>query len=243
MKNLLNLLFCFIVSANTFAQVAIFHPVKIHEDDIESLIQLEQNYSKKMAQNAVDEGDLVWWGFLRTFNATSEDYNFMFVNVYKDIDAAVSPKANWWNNAKKVVGIEPSILMDAWVEDAVFDRRYIYQFRQQINSDRQGKFLIFNFGTPESVERVLASNEKYIIPAFKKNLKTSGMTGWGAATKITPQGANYSSFMTYDAFDTMANLMKHLSGDGTAIKGIDLAKIEPLTFESRYIFEVLASTN
>ena len=63
MKNLLNLLFCFIASANTFAQVAIFHPVKIHEDDIESLIQLEQNYSKKMAQNAVDEGDLVWWGF------------------------------------------------------------------------------------------------------------------------------------------------------------------------------------
>ena len=94
-----------------------------------------------MAQDAVAKGDLVWWGFLRTFNATADGYNFMFVNVYKDIDAAVS-KANWWNNAKEVVGIEPSILMDAWVEDAVFDRRYIYQFRQQINSDRQGKFLI-----------------------------------------------------------------------------------------------------
>ena len=91
MRQLLNNFLCFLISATTFAQVAIFHPVKIHEDDVESLIQLEQNYSKKMAQDAVAKGDLVWWGFLRTFNATADDYNFMFVNVYKDIDAAVSP--------------------------------------------------------------------------------------------------------------------------------------------------------
>lgn len=243
MRQLFNYLFCMLFCVTAFAQVAIFHPVKIHPDDVENLIQLEKKFSKKMAQDAVAKGDLVWWGFLRTFNATADDYNFMFVNVYKDIDAAVSPKANWWNNAKQVIGVEPSVLMDAWVEDAIFDRRYFYQIRQQINSDQQGKFLIFNFGTPASIDRVLASNEKHIIPAFKKNIKKSGMTGWGAATKITPQGADYSTFMTYDAFDSMANLMKHLSGDGAAIKGVDLSKIEPLTFEARYVFEVLASTD
>ena len=69
------------------------------------------------------------------------------------------------------------------------------------------------------------------------------MTGWGAATKITPQGSDYSSFMTFDAFDTMANLMKHLSGDGAAIKGIDFDKIEPITFDSRYVFEIISATS
>ena len=27
---------CFLISVTTFAQVAIFHPVKIHEDDVET---------------------------------------------------------------------------------------------------------------------------------------------------------------------------------------------------------------
>ena len=74
-------------------------------------------------------------------------------------------------------------------------------------------------------------------------MKKAGMTGWGAATKITPQGADYSTYMTYDAFDTMANLMKHLSGDGEAIKGISWDTVEPLTFESRYVFEVVSSSD
>ena len=34
-------------------------------------------------------------------------------------------------------------------------------------------------------------------------MKSAGMTGWGYATKITPQGENYASFMSYDAFDSM----------------------------------------
>lgn len=243
MRPFFNLLLCLCCSATVFAQVAVFHPVKIHADDVNNLIQLEQQFSKKIAQNAVAKGDLVWWGFLRTFNATADDFNFMFVNVYKDEAAAVSSKANWWNNAKAVVGVDAAVLMDAWVEDAVFDRRYFYKLRQQINSEKQGKYLIFNFGTPANIDRVLASNEKHIIPAFSKNMKKSGMTAWGAATKITPQGADYATYMTYDAFDTMAHVMQHLSGDGAAIKGIDLSQIEPLIFESRYIFEVLAATD
>ena len=67
MRQLFNNLLCFLISATTFAQVAIFHPVKIHGDDVKSLIQLEQNYSKKMAQDAVAKGDLVWWGFFANF--------------------------------------------------------------------------------------------------------------------------------------------------------------------------------
>ena len=30
--------------------------------------------------------------------------------------------------------------------------------------------------------------------------------------------------MTYDAFDSMSNLMKHLSGEGAAMKSLDLDK-------------------
>ena len=67
--------------------------------------------------------------------------------------------------------------------------------------------------------------------------------GWGYATKITPQGENYASFMTYDAFDSMSNLMKHLSGEGAAIKSLDLDKLERIDWESRYVLEIVSSTS
>ena len=73
-------------------------------------------------------------------------------------------------------------------------------------------------------------------------MKSAGMTGWGYATKITPQGQDYASFMTYDAFDSMSNLMKHLSGEGAAMKSLDLDKLERINWESRYILEIVSST-
>ncbi|MBL31038.1 MAG: hypothetical protein CMC81_07370 [Flavobacteriaceae bacterium] len=241
MKNYL-LLFVFILSLTVNAQVAVFHPIKIPSDQIKKFENVETNYSLKVAQDAVDNGVLVWWGLMKLFNTKADDYNYMWVNVYKDIDAAVSSKASWWNNSEAVVGVKPGILLDG-VKGAKSDRRYYYQIRQQIDSGENGKFVIFNFGNPDNVQNVLASNSKYIIPNFKKNMKKSGMTGWGAGTKITPQGSEYSSFMTYDSFDSMANLMKHLSGDGAAMKGIEWTKLEPLTFDSRYVLEVISSTN
>jgi hypothetical protein len=113
----------------TNAQVVVLHPVKIPSNQTEKFLDVEMNFSSKTAQKAVDNGDLMWWGLLKAFNTTSEDYNYMWVNVYKDIDSAVSPKASWWNNAESSVGVKPSILYDG-VSGTEADRRYIYQMRQ-----------------------------------------------------------------------------------------------------------------
>ena len=52
-----------------------------------------------------------------------------------------------------------------------------------------------------------------------------GMVGWGMATKITPQGKDYSSVMFYDSYDNLANAMRHLAGDGV-MKGLPFDKME-----------------
>ena len=241
MKQVL-LLFLAVLSFSLNAQVVVLHPVNIPSDQVQKFINVETNYSVKIAQEAVNNGDLVWWGLMQAFNAVEGEYNYMWVNVYKDIDAAVSPKSNWWNNSESVVGVKPEILLDG-VSGAKADRRYFYQMRQQIDSGEPANFVVFNFATPDNAAKVLESNEKYVIPHFKKKMKSSGMKGWGAGTKIAPQGNEYSSFMTFDGFDTMSNLMKHLSGDGEAVKGFDWTKLEPMEFNSKYIFEVISSTS
>ena len=101
----------------------------------------------------------------------------------------------------------------------------------------------FNFASPKNIDKVISDSKNYVAPRFKKVMKSAGMTGWGYATKITPQGENYASFMTYDAFDSMSNLMKHLSGEGAAIKSLDLDKLERIDWESRYVLEIVSSTS
>ena len=239
MKKLL--LFIFLVPIYLSAQVAVFHPVKVPQDQAEKFLEIETNYSQKIAQDAVNKGNLVWWALMKSFNTTNKDYNYMWVNVYKDIDSAVSPSASWWTNSEEIVGVKPQLLYDGWTIES--DRRYYYQMKGQINTEENGKFVLFNFGTPNDIDKVLDDSENIVSPIFKKVMKSAGMTGWGYATKITPQGSDYASFMTYDAFNDMSNLMKHLSGEGKAMKALDLKRLEPANFDSRYILEVISSTS
>ena len=122
------LIFSIIFGLSLNAQVVVLHPVNIPSDQVQKFLNVETNYSAKVAQEAVNSGDLAWWGLLRAFNAVAGEYNYMWVNVYKDIDAAVSSKSNWWNNSESVLGVKPDILLDG-VNGAKADRRYFYQMR------------------------------------------------------------------------------------------------------------------
>ena len=122
------LLICILLSISIQAQVVAFHPVKVKANQLESFLDIETNYMSKIAQKAQDDGDLMGWRLLQLFNPGAEDFNYMFVNIYKDFDAATSPKANWWTNAKKVVGVKPSILLDVY-SDLEFDKRYFYEVK------------------------------------------------------------------------------------------------------------------
>ena len=57
-------------------------------------------------------------------------------------------------------------------------------------------------------------------------MAASGMVGWGLGLKVTPQGTDYASMMTYDAYDNLENVMKHLSG-GAALSGLPQNKLNP----------------
>ena len=102
-------------------------------------------------------------------------------------------------------------------------------------------YVILNFTSPDDVDAVIASAEKYVLPHFKKNMDDHGMVGWGMATKITPQGQDYSSVMFYDSYDTLANAMRHLAEEGV-MKGLPFDKIEKAKWEMRPLMKVISST-
>ena len=239
-----NILFIFLFTFySVTSQIAVFHPVQVPGDQVETFEKIQTEYVQKIAQDAVDKGNLGAWALLKAFNATSEDYNYLWVHLYQDVDQVVD-KFTWWANSEEVLGIKPDILYGDI--DAKADRRYFYKMELAINGDSDGEWVILNFGNPDNVEQFLKDSEKIVMPHFEKMMNKSGMLGWGVATKITPQGKNsqggdYATAMTYDVYDNLKNVMLHMSG-GAAIEGLPIDKLTPANFSIRGIFRVITGT-
>ena len=53
---------CVLVISNAlYAQIAVFQPVKVPAGQAAQFEEIELNYSKKIAQNAVNDGKLQFW--------------------------------------------------------------------------------------------------------------------------------------------------------------------------------------
>ena len=239
-----NILFIFLLTFySVSSQIAVFYPVQVPGDQVETFEKIQTEYVQKIAQDAVDKGNLGAWALLKAFNATSEDYNYLWVHLYQDVDQVVD-KFTWWVNSEEVLGIKPDILYGDI--DAKADRRYFYKMELAINGDSDGEWVILNFGNPDNVDQFLKDSEKIVMPHFEKMMNKSGMLGWGVATKITPQGKNsqggdYATAMTYDIYDNLKNVMLHMSG-GAAIEGLPIDKLTPANFSIRGIYRVITGT-
>ena len=237
------LLLVLLVSSSISSQIFVFHPVQVPGDQIETFEKIQTEYVQKIAQDAVDNGNLGAWALLKAFNATEDDYNYLWVHLYQDVDQVVD-KFSWWSNSEDVLGIKPDILYGDI--DAKADRRYFYKMEMAIPNSDQGEWVILNFGNPDNVEQFLKDSEKIVMPHFKRMIPKSGMLGWGVATKITPQGNNpqggkYSTAMTYDVYDNLKNVMLHMAG-GAAVEGLEIDKLNPPNFSIRGIFRVVTGT-
>ena len=172
-------------------------------------------------------------------NIESDGYNFMWVNVYPDIESATNENT-WWNDSEKVLGVKPDILFSD-SSKYKYGKSFTYKMQMAIPNSGPAAYVILNFATPDNVDAVIASSEKYVMPHFKKEMDENGMVGWGMATKITPQGEEYSSIMFYDSYDNLTNVMKHLAGEGI-IKGLPMDKIVKVDWEMRPVMKIISST-
>jgi hypothetical protein len=238
MKNIF-LVLTILISMAVSAQIIVIQPVEVPADMTEKFLDVELNYSKKIAQDAVNKGELEGWAVLRNTNPAADGYNYLWVNVYKDVATAVN-KGSWWNNAKEVVGVETSMLY-GFLNDLKMDQRYYYKQDLMIESIAAASYVIFNFTNSTEVEKHTQELEQYVVPHFKKMMPKSGMVGWGLSSKITPQGDDFATMMVYDSYDSLENAMIHLSGGGP-IAGLPHEKISTIEWSMRPLLEVVVST-
>ena len=133
---LLLLLFTVSIWAQEGAIVTM-HAVLV-EGDTEAFETVQTKYFQKVAQSAVNDGDIAAWNFLRAVRLDGmndeEEYNYMFVQGNSSVAATLSPKNAFWNKAEDVLSnkefkdLQELQTKFTWKKDVQDDRHSITRY-------------------------------------------------------------------------------------------------------------------
>ena len=246
--NLLLLFFCLTIGSNLFAQSSNGRIIdmqfrKVSAEHEKEFIEKETKYWSVVASQGIKEGQLVGWHLWKRVGFSGDDHNYVFLNVYKDLDQAVH--SNFWSKADSVIGVNSSYFGTMDISTVTASKRFVL-----INGLGEGnsKYIVRNFSKTENANAFIDENINLWKPHFEKNMSKMGMTAWGIARQVYPQGADETTVYTYDFYDTLVNVYKALSGTHLSlyqnvVDKSNMKEIDPDGFSQRIIYERVMSVN
>ncbi len=231
------------------------HAVKI-EGNTDAFEKVETELMSKVSQNAVNKGDVLYWGLFKVhkFNNSDApgDYNYVWVQWANSIDDLLGTKGAWWNNISNV--LTPAEMEQAKVlgtsYKGVSDERNIFVVEDEAyDNNSKAEYFQFNFARPANVAGFIDENKTLWKPYFVKNMSKMNMNVWGVARRLTfpTLETSHSTVMSWDAFTSLENLMKYrigfkFPGSDEASKKSKMSTYMPEGFSYMPIFKVLKAT-
>ena len=246
MKKTFFLSILILLSSNIFAQEIIaFNPIIVDEDDTEAYEKNNKEYIVKLAQDAVDKKEISGWVLLKKMHGElfpDNDVNYILVSGFESINQLLN-RPEWWNKSEEKFGIPIDLISN---NNMKWKEIELYNTQNQILSESEGKFVILNWAKPNNMSKMLEIQNK-VENHFKKNMNKYGMTGWGFATSIAPQGKNFSTTLFWDVYDSFEGVLLHLNNQAVNIGLADninneFNQIVPGGWDSRVIFQIIATT-
>ena len=249
MKKIILLIILFINTNLLFSQEVFYlHAVKIAESEVERFEMIQMDYVTGLAQDAKNNGEIKGWALLKPIDnvgeMTEQEYNYVWVHVFENIDQML--KGNqWWMKSKEKYGIDPSGLYS--MGDLMKSGYYYWKTEKQIETTDPGKYIIMNWATPKDLNKAISLADE-ISEGFKKSMKKEGMTEWGVASKVLPQGEDQSTIFFWDIYDSMKGAFKHMMNQGVleTINPDDFQEFfenMPDGWDGRGIFEIMTGTS
>ena len=236
MKKLVFLSLLFAVTLVSAQDVFNAHYRHVKPENVVEFEKLESEYWQKIAQKAVNAGEIEYWALLRRVNTiglAETEPTHVFITGYSSLEKAFDTPTAWWSKGDQSKGTMN-------ISDAVINQFW----KTEDNLQGEAKYVIFNYATPKDLDGFVKENTALWKPYFEKNKAKSGMTSWGMATKIAPHAKGYSTVLTWDGFNQLSEAMRHLSYGGSIDSSI-LAKtkmneINPDGFNTRAVMEIIS---
>ena len=255
MKKILLLIavLCTVQIANA-QRVFVLHGVRI-EGNLEAFEKVEAELNAKVAQDAVNKGEVLYWSLSKIQKLNQIDnpneYNYVFAQWANNIDELLGAKAAWWNNAEKVLTpaeLEQRKALMAqykWTKDA----NNIFVAEGEAYNPGEATYVQFNFGKPANVSGFIAENKALWKPFFEKNMGKMNMKIWGVARRLTfpTMETSHNTIMSWDAFGSLEDLMKYriglnIPGYNEVIQKSKMATYMPDGFSYAPILKILKTT-
>ncbi len=245
---------CTVQVANA-QRVFALHAVRI-EGNLEAFEKVETELHAKVAQDAVNKGDVLYWSLSKVQKPNQIDvpgeYNYVFAQWANNIDELLSTKSAWWANVDKVLSPAESeqrktlLASYKWVKDT----RNVFVVEGEAYSPGNATYVQFNFGRPANISGFIAENKALWKPFFEKNMSKMNMNIWGVARRLTfpTMETSHNTIMSWDAFASLEDLMKYriggapLPGYAEVVQKTKMATYMPDGFTYAPIFKILKTT-
>lgn len=187
--------------------ISIYHYRHVPQDKIDEFIKRESTYWNKVAQKAIDDGKLEFWGFFQKMGEVDipNSSNFLFIVTPKNIDDI---DGIW--NPSELFPDTPMDQMETFSMSTITSHIYVkpsgWQELENADPVNHFKYMSMVYHTSSDPAGVVdAENEIWgpFIKSAMDNGKTT-QTAWGNARILSPSGPDVKfNTISYDLFPSL----------------------------------------
>jgi hypothetical protein len=186
--------------------ISVYQYRHVPADKVNEFIQRETTYWSKVAEKAMEKGNLTFWALLQKVNGFDlpNSSNFLFVNTFKDIDAA----AEIWDPSSAFPDVSMDKMETGSLSTVTTTLFVMDQDWEQAADARPEDFnyLIMIYHTASDPAQFIELEKKHWAPFIKKTMdeKKTTQVGWGNAIILSPSGEDVKfNTVSYDIYPSL----------------------------------------
>jgi hypothetical protein len=186
--------------------ISVYQYRHVPQDKVDEFIYREVNYWQKVAQKAIDDGKLKFWGLFQKVGVYDmpNTSNFLFINTVSDVDAG-----GIWNPES----VFPNVPMDemetnsmSTVTSQLFVRPENWVDDEGATPSEDYNYVRFNYWNPSDPQAWIDGEKEHWEPFIKAEMakEATSQVAWGNATILAPENdAMKSRTISFDIYPTL----------------------------------------
>lgn len=216
--------------------ISVYQYRHVPAENVNEFINRETTYWSKVAEKAVEKGNLTFWAILQKMNGYDlpNSSNFLFVNTFNDIDAA----GEVWDPASAFPGVSID-KMETYSLSTVTTNAFVRVQNWEAAADAQAEdfnYLVMIYHTASNPGQLVQLEKDHWAPFIKKAMdeKKTTQVGWGNAVILSPTGEDVKfNTISYDIYPSLKEALATTMADDIVFPEQGLEEITKLETAQR----------
>ncbi len=234
MKKLGLILIVLLFTGSVNGQISYLQYRHVPADQEAKFLERETKHWSKVAQAAINKGQMMSWSLWRKIGVNSSDEsspNYVFVNTFESLDK-MNPEKLWSDNMDAIGDVKPKDIETASFTTTTFD--YYIQYEDHIEGEY--KYALVNYAKPTDRAAFIQENKSLWRPVHEDRINNilNAMTYWGMSSVIYPTGnQDRFSVFTVDGFNKLNDALDYLRFTETSDSSPNAAAMDDLAGKSK----------